>query len=72
MIMYSKKELARIIEGFRHKNGLTQTQFAERAGISTRSVSSIENPKKDKSLDIDIIEKALKAANCSLIISNNF
>lgn len=41
------KELGDAMRQGRKKQGLTQEQFAERCGISTREVSNIENAKSE-------------------------
>lgn len=71
--MYSKENLSSAIRSYRKVNNMTQEDFAIKAGISLRALSKVESKaKKDQTIQIDIIEKALIAAECELVIVKSF
>lgn len=64
--MYTKENLSSIVKDYRKLHSITQKKFAEKAGISLRTLINLE---KQKTVDIETVEKALSTAERQLWIA---
>lgn len=68
MLSPSTKDIIAIIRSYAYKNGLSMSDFAQKAGVSKAWISKMKN--EDREISLHIAEQLLEASGYKLIVKH--